>query len=273
MSCMRVHIFMWEGTEHSVFHIHGLQPSTGPVTTVCWCHCLPLCSCVPSWCSELQQVERFAMWITFAASRQWSHNTERGESSAGTDRLLTNEGGGTVRAARRAARQLHDRTSAKSIIEWRDHEMTWEQCLQVCYKQMLPVCVTGTQGQKPSHWQHLLVSDLILTRTGEATCFVLLTRGWKSVPSKQCNVKITLLCSCYVLLFKFARMFHVELRGEFFLDDGLQKSDVSDKLFRDFFRRFVSHLWLCIDGGTGSLCDVTFAPHSPFSYCPGWSRF
>jgi hypothetical protein len=30
---------------------------------------------------------------------------------------------------------------------------------------------------------------------------------------------------------------------------------------------------LCIDGGTGGLCDVTFAPHSPFSYCLGWSGF
>jgi len=54
ISYMHVHIFMWEGTEHSVFHIHGLQPCTVPVTTVHWCHYLALCSCVPSWCSELQ---------------------------------------------------------------------------------------------------------------------------------------------------------------------------------------------------------------------------
>ena len=103
ISYMHVQIFMWEGTEHSVFHIHGLQPRTRPVTTVRWCHCLALCSCVPSWCSELQQFQRFAMGITFAANHHWSHNTERTESSAGTERVLKNEQGGTVGAARRTA--------------------------------------------------------------------------------------------------------------------------------------------------------------------------
>ena len=140
---MHVHIFLWEGTEHSVFHIHGLQPHIGPVTTVCWCHYLTLCSYVPSWCSELQQFQRFAMWITFAASHQWGHKTERMESSAGTEQLLTNERGSTVRAARRSARQLHDRASAQSVCERPDHKVMWER-VQNCYNKMLPVCVTGT---------------------------------------------------------------------------------------------------------------------------------
>jgi len=61
----------------------------------------------PPWCSELQQFQRFAMWITFAAKHPWSHNTERMESSAGTERLLTNEQGGTIWAAGRAAWQVH----------------------------------------------------------------------------------------------------------------------------------------------------------------------
>jgi hypothetical protein len=64
-------------------------------------------------------------------------------------------------------------------------------------------------------------------------------------------------------------MFHVELYGEFFLGDGLQKSDVTETISAAFIRRFY-HTY---DGGTGSLCDMTFAPHSPFSYCPGWSGF
>jgi hypothetical protein len=115
ISYMPVQIFMWEGTEHNVFHIHGLQPCTGPVTTVHWCHYLTLCSCVPSWCSELQEFQRFAMWITFTASHQCSHNTERMESSAGTEQLLTNERGSAVWSAWHTARQLHDRASAQSI--------------------------------------------------------------------------------------------------------------------------------------------------------------
>jgi len=32
-------------------------------------------------------------------------------------------------------------------------------------------------------------------------------------------------------------MFHVELYGDFFLDDGLRKSDVSETIFATFFRR------------------------------------
>jgi len=67
-------------------------------------------------------------------------------------------------------------------------------------------------------------------------------------------------------------MLHVELYGEF-LGDGLQQSGVPENIFATFFRWFISHLWLCIGGGTGSLCDVTSAPHSPFSYCLGWSGF
>jgi hypothetical protein len=147
ISCIHVHIFMSEGTERSVFHIHGLQPHTGPVTTVGWCSCLALCSCVPSWCSELQQFQRFAMWITIAASHQWSRKTERMESSAGTEQLLTEEWGSTVWAAWRTARQVHDRASAQTICERRNHKVTWEQYVQDCYNQMLPVSVTGIPWQ------------------------------------------------------------------------------------------------------------------------------
>jgi len=43
--------------------------------------------------------------------------------------------------------------------------------------------------------------------------------------------------------------------------------------FCHFHQAIISHLWLRTDGGIGSLCDVTFAPHSPSSYCPGWSGF
>ena len=74
-----------------------------------------------------------------------------------------------------------------------------------------------------------------MTRTGGAKCFVLLTCGWQSAPSKQCNVKITLLYSFYALLFKFAQMLHVELYGEF-LGDGLQQSGVPENIFAAFFR-------------------------------------
>ena len=154
---MHVQIFMWEGTEHSVFHTDALQPRTGPVTTVRWCHYLALCSCVPSWCSELQQFQRFAMLITFAASHQCSHNTERMESSAGTERLLTNERGSTVRAARCAAQQLHDRASAQSVCERCNHEVMWEQCIQDCCNQMLPVC----------YWHAMTVTMTVTTSVGE----------------------------------------------------------------------------------------------------------
>ena len=48
---MHVHIFVWEKyweiTDHSVFHVHGLLPSTGPVASICWRHYLTLCSCAP----------------------------------------------------------------------------------------------------------------------------------------------------------------------------------------------------------------------------------
>jgi hypothetical protein len=81
-----------------------------------------------------------------------------------------------------------------------------------------------------------VVSDLILTRTGKATCFVLLTRGWKSVSCKQCTVNRTLLYSFCVLLFKFARMVHIELYDEFFLGDRLQNSDVSETILSSFIR-------------------------------------
>jgi hypothetical protein len=87
--------------------------------------------CSPPWCSELQQFQRFEMWITFAARHHWSHNAERMESSAGTEWLLTNERGGTVRAAWRAAQQLHDRASAQGVFERCDHEVTWERCYRI----------------------------------------------------------------------------------------------------------------------------------------------
>ena len=66
-----MYIYFCEKVQNTV------QPHTGPVTTVRWCHYLSLCRCVPSWCSELQQFQRFAVWITFAASHQWRHNTEK----------------------------------------------------------------------------------------------------------------------------------------------------------------------------------------------------
>jgi hypothetical protein len=62
---VHVHMFMWEGTEHSVFHTHGFQPHTGLVTTVCWCHYMGLCSCVPSLCSELKQFQRWSGFKRF----------------------------------------------------------------------------------------------------------------------------------------------------------------------------------------------------------------
>jgi hypothetical protein len=50
ISYIHVQIFVeekyWEVTDHSVlFHVHGLYPSTGPVTSIHWCHYLTLCSC------------------------------------------------------------------------------------------------------------------------------------------------------------------------------------------------------------------------------------
>ena len=55
----------------------------------------------------------------------------------------------------------------------------------------------------------------------------------------------TLLYNCCVLLFKFARMFLIQLHGEFFLGDGLQKSDVSENIFAAFFRRLY-HTYDCV---------------------------
>ena len=49
MSYMHVQIFVWEKywevADHSVFHIYGFLPSTGPVTSIRWRHYLALCSC------------------------------------------------------------------------------------------------------------------------------------------------------------------------------------------------------------------------------------
>jgi len=139
----------------------------------------------------------------------------------------------------------------------------------VCYWHDMAVAMTW---QLPWQWPHLLVSDLNVTRTGGDTCFVLQTCGWKPVPSKQCTIKLKVLYNCCVPLFKFARMFNVELYGVLL---GWRTAEVW--CFGDTFCRphqvIISHLCLCIGGGTGNLCDVTFASHSPFSYCLGWSGF
>jgi hypothetical protein len=55
----------------------------------------------------------------------------------------------------------------------------------------------------------------------------------------------TLLYNCCVLLFKFARTFHVELYSEFFLGDGLQMCDVSETILAAFFRRLY-HTYDCV---------------------------
>jgi hypothetical protein len=52
-------------------------------------------------------------------------------------------------------------------------------------------------------------------------------------------------------------MFHVEIYGEFFLRDGLQKYDVSETIFAAFFRRLYQ-TYDCIGGGTGNLWNVVF---------------
>ena len=65
----------------------------------------------------------------------------------------------------------------------------------VCNWHTMTVAVTVTA---------LLASDLIVTRTGGATCFVILTCSWNSVSSKQFTVELTSLCSCSLPLFKFA---------------------------------------------------------------------
>jgi di/tricarboxylate transporter len=104
-----------------------------------------------------------------------------------------------------------------------------------------------------------------VTRTGGATRFVLLTRGWKSVSSKQCSVKLTLLHNCCVQLFnKVAWTFHVALCGEVLLGDGLQNSDVSESFITAFIRR-LNHTYDCV---MMVEMGVTAAPLSPFSYCP-----
>jgi hypothetical protein len=64
-------------------------------------------------------------------------------------------------------------------------------------------------------------------------------------------------------------MFHVALCGEFLFGDRLQKSDISETVFATFFRRLY-HTYDCV---LMMALGVTVAPHSPFSYCPGWSRF
>jgi len=46
-------------------------------------------------------------------------------------------------------------------------------------------------------------------------------------------------------LFKFTRMFHVELYSEFFLGDRLQKCGVSETIFAAFFRRLY-HTYDCV---------------------------
>jgi hypothetical protein len=55
--------------------------------------------------------------------------------------------GSTLWGPWRAARQLHDRASVQSFCEWNDHKVTWERCVQDCYNQTLPVCVTGIPWQ------------------------------------------------------------------------------------------------------------------------------
>ena len=51
------------------------------------------------------------------------------------------------------------------------------------------------------------------------------------------------------------------------------RSVVSRRPFLLLLQSIISHLWLCICGGTGNVCDVTFASHSLFSYCLGWRGF
>jgi hypothetical protein len=115
---------------------------------------LPLYVAVPVWpCAVLSANAQSCCSFThfymnhFTASRQYSHNTHRTRSSAGTEPLCTAERGCTVPATRRAARQLHGRASAQSVCERRECELTFERCVQDCYCQMLLVCVTDMQSQ------------------------------------------------------------------------------------------------------------------------------
>ena len=140
ISYMHVHSFVWEKllkvTDHSAFHVHGLQLSSDHLLTyvdviICRCAVVPLSVCVLNvWDTESQQFQRSALWITFAASHQWSQNAEGLEFSAGREQLLTNEWGGTVQAARHATQQLQNRASPQSVCEWCSHKM---MCLEVCF--------------------------------------------------------------------------------------------------------------------------------------------
>jgi hypothetical protein len=127
------------------------------------------------------------------------------------------------------------------------------------------VTATCSDSDKICWWVTELWSGLWVTRV-----LFLLTRGWKSVSSKQYTVKLTLLYNCCVLLFnKFARMFHVALCGELLFGDGLQKSDVSQTISFAFIRP----LYNTYNCALMVALYVAVAPHSPFSYCPWWSGF
>jgi hypothetical protein len=52
-------------------------------------------------------------------------------------------------------------------------------------------------------------------------------------------------------------MFHVELYGEFFLGDGLQKSGVSETIFAAFFRRLY-HTYDCVLVVALEVCGMWF---------------
>ena len=92
---------------------------------------------------------------------------------------------------------------------------------------------------------------------------------WNSVSSKQGNFKTALLYNCFFILFKFA---HISFRIIWWVLVGWCTAVFwcFGYLFCHLHQGNISQLWLCIDGGTGSLWDVTLAAHSPFSYWPGW---
>ena len=123
MHYMHVHIFMLKGTEQCVSYtwIAATYISCYHSTLMSLSGHVQLCSFLMF---RIAAILEICIVNHFAASHQCSHNTERMESSAGRGGLLTNEQDGTVRAARRTYRQLHDRASAQSICERRDHKVT-----------------------------------------------------------------------------------------------------------------------------------------------------
>jgi hypothetical protein len=107
VSYIYVHIFVWEGTEHSVICSHVPVQLPLYVDVTLW-SCAVLCLLM----FRIAAISHISYINHFTASHQHSQNTERIRSSAGTEQLVTEERSSTVRTARCATRQLHDRATA-----------------------------------------------------------------------------------------------------------------------------------------------------------------